>query len=79
MNHHYLFLLHIWTEPPEEQSGHWRAALEEPHSGQQWAFANAEKLIAFLDRVAAGDWPTAPTHPVRGRRAQPAPGDLQST
>lgn len=65
MNKHHLFLLHIWTEPPENQSGHWRATLEEPHSGQQWAFANGEKLVAFLEQVAKGIWPKS--HTLRAR------------
>ncbi len=40
------FLLRVWRE--DELTG-WRASLEDPHSGQSYAFASLKLLFEFLE------------------------------
>ncbi len=53
MDHHFIYLLHIWTEKREgkKRPSLTRAALEEPHTGQKWGFKDMEGLVKFIEEV----------------------------
>jgi hypothetical protein len=38
------YLIRLWCESP----GVWRGALENPHTGEQRAFADVESLLAYI-------------------------------
>ncbi len=42
------FLLRLWRE--DEDKAHWRASLQNPHSGEQLGFGSVDELFAFLQR-----------------------------
>ena len=41
------YLLRLWRERGSA-SIHWRASLQDPHSGQRMGFAHLDELVAFL-------------------------------
>ncbi len=41
------YLLRVWRESAQDP---WRAMLEDPHTGERLAFADAERLLAFLNQ-----------------------------
>ena len=41
------YLLRLWQEDADGKSS-WRFMLLNPFSGEQWGFANLERLVAFL-------------------------------
>ena len=43
------FLLRLWIE--RENNGKWRFSLEDTRTGKRKAFANIEKLIAYLKEI----------------------------
>ena len=43
------FLLRLWIE--RENDGEWRFSLEDTRTGKRKAFANIEKLIAYLNET----------------------------
>jgi len=54
------YLLRVWRTP----DAHWRASLEDSHTGERRAFATLEQLVAFLeqeteDRAGHGVLPDA--------------------
>jgi hypothetical protein len=53
------YLLRLWRTA----EAHLRASLEDPHTGEQRAFATLEQLVAFLDNATGG-----------GPGKEPAPG-----
>jgi hypothetical protein len=40
------YLLRVWRTPEV----HWRASLEDPHTGERRAFATLAQLVAYLER-----------------------------
>jgi hypothetical protein len=54
-----VFLLRVWRA-----AGGWRAALEEPHTGRRYGFADPHDLLDFLDQHADGTLST--THDTQG-------------
>lgn len=51
------FLLRLW----QVRGTHWRASIEDPHTGERRTFASVELLAAFLTRSADADFPALPT------------------
>ncbi len=47
------YLLRLWRE--ETLDPCWRAALEDPHTGERIGFASLEQLFAFLMEQVEGD------------------------
>ena len=41
------YLLRLWRERGSA-SIHWRASLQDPHSGERMGFAHLDELVAFL-------------------------------
>jgi len=54
MNHHRAgyraYLLRLWRTP----EARWRASLDDPHTGEQRAFATLAQLVAYLEQEADG-------------------------
>lgn len=48
--HYRSFLLRFWQERGQgvDSSRMWRFSVEDPHTGEQRAFAGLERLVAFL-------------------------------
>ena len=47
------FLLRLWIE--RENDGKWRFSLEDTRTGKRRAFANIEKLIAYLNEIMSNE------------------------
>lgn len=45
------FLVRLWRDQP---SAPWRAAVEDPHTGERRAFGSLEALFAYIADQAAG-------------------------
>lgn len=52
------YLLRLWAAEASDANGvAWRAALENPRTGERWGFANLEQLFAFLmDQTETATW-----------------------
>ncbi len=50
------YLLRLW----QVRGTHWRASIEDPHTGERRMFASVELLAAFLLRSADVDFPALP-------------------
>ncbi len=53
MDHHHIYLLHVWTEKREDRTRPvlLRVTLEEPHTGRRWGFNEIRGLVNFLEDV----------------------------
>jgi hypothetical protein len=49
------YLLRLW----QVRGAHWRASIEDPHTGERRAFASVEQLAAFLIQSADLGFPAA--------------------
>jgi hypothetical protein len=54
---YHAYLLRCWLErgPGPDAPGAWRFSLEDPHTGARRGFAGLSALVAFLERVLAGE------------------------
>ncbi len=43
------YLLRLWQVVNDEGRLHWRASLEDPHTGERRGFGSLEALVAFLE------------------------------
>ena len=66
--HYRSYLLRLWRTA----DGSWRAALEDPHTGEQQAFATLEQLSEHLARATRAAFAAAEgAPPAAGAAAQP--------
>lgn len=57
------YLLRFWRADHQ----HWRATLEDPHTGERRAFADVERLTEFLLGAVGRDFASLPpADPIRG-------------
>jgi len=47
------YLLRLWRE---ESAAHWRATLQNPHTGERRSFADLHTLLAFLEAQTGERW-----------------------
>jgi hypothetical protein len=67
------YLLRLWRAGGAAEAG-WRAALENPHSGERRAFRDLAALFAFLEERTRGPLPIAEETPAADPEdARPAP------
>jgi len=60
------YLLRVWCAGSTDDAG-WRAALEDPRSGERQAFRDLAALFAFLDEKTRGPSQRAEGAPVENR------------
>ncbi len=59
MNAYHIYVLYVWIEEGDE-TGSWRALLEEPGTGKRWGFTDPHNLAIFLEEIARTASPSSP-------------------